>query len=95
MLLAIGVWMFITGSAKESHASQRRMTGGARVPSLRRHDPDQVRRVAASAASQSLARDTPENGRKGRPLRERVNLQSSAAGHRSVDSAAIIASNEG
>ncbi len=32
-----------------------------RLPSLRRHDPDQVRRVAASAASQSLWRDTPEN----------------------------------
>jgi hypothetical protein len=31
------------------------------VPSLRRHDPDQVRRVAASAASQPLERDTPEN----------------------------------
>src|SRR4051812_14785703 len=32
------------------------------VPSLPRHAPDQVHRVAASAASQSLERDPPENG---------------------------------
>ena len=43
-----------------------------RVPSLRRHDPDQVRRVAASAASQPLKRDTPENARETTLQRRRV-----------------------
>src|SRR5690606_9285149 len=39
-------------------------TPHVRFPSLRRHDPDQVRRVAGSPASQPLERGPPENGRK-------------------------------
>jgi len=53
----------------------------AHVPSLRRHDPDQVRRVAASAASQPLKRDTPENG--GETTLQTARVKALAQGDRS------------
>src|SRR5471032_1670007 len=62
-------WTFIwrPPACSEDPDCQRRCADKVRVPSLRRHDPDQVRRVTASAASQPLARDTPENGPNLRP----------------------------
>jgi hypothetical protein len=62
MVVAMGVWMFMAGLlGRRARPELSSVCGRIRVPSLRRHDPDQVRRVAASAASQSLTRDTPEN----------------------------------
>ena len=48
--------------------------------SLRRHDPDQVRRVRASALSQSLKRDPPENGADFKLWRAPVNGVASGEG---------------
>jgi hypothetical protein len=71
----MGVWTFmaLAPQFKEASLSLVRSAGrSAHVPSLRRHDPDQVRRVAASAASQPLTRDTPENGAQTTPRGARV-----------------------
>jgi hypothetical protein len=69
MVPVMGDWTFMLGSfafkeARPVLSSVKRTSQwveASAVPSLRRHDPDQVRRVAASAASQPLKRDTPEN----------------------------------
>src|SRR5216683_2282630 len=79
MAAAMGVSIFMAASlpangsrARAAEAGSERTTPVVRAPSLRRHDPDQVRRVAASAASQSLGRDSPENRRDPTPVGEAV-----------------------